>query len=58
MIVGDSLYGDVEIEEVLEKLILSDEIQRLKDVHMAGMLFYSTLYGMRHVTNIRLVLCC
>jgi HD superfamily phosphohydrolase len=39
MIVGDSLYGDIEIEEVLEKLILSDEIQRLKDVHMAGPAF-------------------
>ncbi|GGC75697.1 HD domain-containing protein [Enterococcus wangshanyuanii] len=36
MIIGDALYGHFEIEEVLEQLILSDEVQRLKDVHMAG----------------------
>ena len=36
MIVEDILYGSFEIEEILVALISSEEIQRLKDVHMAG----------------------
>ncbi|MEI5989458.1 hypothetical protein A5881_000946 [Enterococcus termitis] len=36
MIVEDILYGSFEVEEVLAALISSQEIQRLKDVHMAG----------------------
>lgn len=36
MRIGDVLYGHFEVEEVLEQLILSNEVQRLKDVHMAG----------------------
>lgn len=39
MIVEDVLYGSYEVEEVLATLILSEEIQRLKDVHMAGPAF-------------------
>ncbi|OJG24721.1 hypothetical protein RU98_GL001263 [Enterococcus caccae] len=36
MIVEDVLYGSFEVEEILAALILSDEVQRLKDIHMAG----------------------
>ncbi|MEI5993227.1 HD domain-containing protein [Candidatus Enterococcus mansonii] len=39
MLVTDVLYGSYEVEEVLKALILSDEVQRLKDVHMAGPAF-------------------
>lgn len=39
MIVEDALYGSFEVEDVLTTLILSEEIQRLKDVHMAGPAF-------------------
>ena len=39
MIVEDVLYGSFEIETVLADLILSKEVQRLKDVHMAGPAF-------------------
>lgn len=39
MIVEDVLYGSFEIEAVLADLILSKEVQRLKDVHMAGPAF-------------------
>ncbi|WP_086444014.1 HD domain-containing protein [Candidatus Enterococcus lemimoniae] len=39
MIVEDILYGSFEVEDVLAALILSEEIQRLKDVHMAGPAF-------------------
>ncbi|WP_086312039.1 hypothetical protein A5821_003295 [Enterococcus sp. 7F3_DIV0205] len=39
MIVHDVLYGSYEVEEVLATLILSKEMQRLKDVHMAGPAF-------------------
>ena len=36
MIVYDELYGEYQIEEVLEELIGSPEVQRLKDIHMIG----------------------
>lgn len=39
MIIEDSLYGSFEVEEILASLILSEEVQRLKDVHMAGPAF-------------------
>lgn len=39
MIVEDILYGSFEVEEVLAVLISSQEVQRLKDVHMAGPAF-------------------
>lgn len=39
MIVEDILYGSFEVEEVLVALISSEEMQRLKDVHMAGPAF-------------------
>lgn len=36
MIVYDELYGKYQIEGVLEELINSPEVQRLKDIHMIG----------------------
>lgn len=39
MIVEDPLYGSFEVEEVLKALLLSKEMERLKDVHMAGPAF-------------------
>lgn len=36
MIVYDELYGAYQIEGVLEELINSPEVQRLKDIHMIG----------------------
>ncbi|ALS01524.1 hypothetical protein ATZ33_09130 [Enterococcus silesiacus] len=36
MIIEDVLYGSFKVEEVLTGLIRSQEIQRLKGVHMAG----------------------
>lgn len=36
MIVSDSLYGEYEIDGVLVELINSEEVQRLKDIHMVG----------------------
>lgn len=39
MIVEDPLYGSFEVEEVIKALLLSKELERLKDVHMAGPAF-------------------
>lgn len=36
MLIYDELYGKYEVEAVLSALIESPEVQRLKDVHMAG----------------------
>lgn len=36
MKISDALYGEYMLEDVLSALIESKEIQRLKDVHMAG----------------------
>lgn len=39
MIVEDVLYGSFAVEAVLADLILSKDVQRLKDIHMAGPAF-------------------
>ncbi|QWG43847.1 HD domain-containing protein [Bacillus mycoides] len=36
MIISDVLYGEFEVDKVLEELILSKSVQRLKGVHQAG----------------------
>ncbi|WP_210367001.1 HD domain-containing protein [Bacillus sp. REN3] len=36
MLVSDCLYGDFIVEKVLEELILSKPVQRLKGIHQAG----------------------
>lgn len=36
MLISDVLYGEYQIDGVLEELINSEEIQRLKDIHMIG----------------------
>ncbi|MTD41394.1 HD domain-containing protein [Erwinia sp. CPCC 100877] len=36
MEINDELYGNYRVEPILEKLIFSAEVQRLKKVHMAG----------------------
>lgn len=36
MIISDVLYGEFEVDEVLEELILSMSVQRLKGIHQAG----------------------
>ncbi|CAI9387888.1 HD domain-containing protein [Niallia sp. Sow4_A1] len=36
MLISDKLYGDFEIEKVLEELIKSKPIQRLKGIHQGG----------------------
>ncbi|PQZ54278.1 hypothetical protein CQZ94_18870 [Bacillus sp. MYb209] len=36
MIISDVLYGEFEVDKVLEELILSKPVQRLKGVHQAG----------------------
>lgn len=36
MIISDYIYGDFEIENVLEELILSKPMQRLKGIHQGG----------------------
>ncbi|PEF12624.1 hypothetical protein CON23_10145 [Bacillus thuringiensis] len=36
MIISDVLYGEFEVDQVLEELILSKPMQRLKGIHQAG----------------------
>lgn len=36
LIIQDSIYGSYEIEKVLEELILSSPVQRLKKIHQGG----------------------
>ncbi|WP_439875316.1 HD domain-containing protein [Bacillus mycoides] len=36
MIISDVIYGDFKVDKVLEELILSKPVQRLKGVHQAG----------------------
>lgn len=36
MIISDVLYGEFEVDVVLEELILSKPMQRLKGIHQAG----------------------
>ena len=36
MLIRDALYGEFEIDGVLEELILSKPVQRLKEIHQAG----------------------
>ena len=36
MIISDKLYGEFEVENVLEHLILSKSVQRLKGIHQGG----------------------
>ncbi|QWU43988.1 MULTISPECIES: HD domain-containing protein [Bacillus] len=36
MIISDVIYGEFEVDKVLEELILSKPVQRLKGVHQAG----------------------
>ncbi|CAH2462450.1 MULTISPECIES: HD domain-containing protein [Bacillus] len=36
MIISDIIYGEFEVDKVLEELILSKHVQRLKGVHQAG----------------------
>ncbi|KOS64443.1 HD domain-containing protein [Lysinibacillus agricola] len=36
MIISDYLYGEFEIDDVLEELILSKPVQRLKGIHQGG----------------------
>ncbi|MEH6979544.1 HD domain-containing protein, partial [Bacillus pseudomycoides] len=36
MIISDIIYGEFEVDKVLEELILSKPVQRLKGVHQAG----------------------
>ena len=36
MIISDVIYGEFEVDKVLEELILSKHVQRLKGVHQAG----------------------
>lgn len=36
MIISDVLYGEFEVDQVLEELILSKSVQRLKGIHQAG----------------------
>ncbi|MGH1286797.1 HD domain-containing protein [Bacillus toyonensis] len=36
MIISDVLYGEFEVDQVLEELILSKPVQRLKGIHQAG----------------------
>ncbi|HDR7381979.1 hypothetical protein COL48_18050 [Bacillus toyonensis] len=36
MIISDVLYGEFEVDQVLEELILSKAVQRLKGIHQAG----------------------
>lgn len=36
MIISDVLYGDFEVDQVVEELILSKSVQRLKGIHQAG----------------------
>ncbi|MBM7602580.1 HD superfamily phosphohydrolase [Metabacillus crassostreae] len=36
MIISDEIYGIFEVDSVLEELILSDPIQRLKGIHQGG----------------------
>lgn len=36
MIIYDEIYGEFEVDEVLEELILSEPVQRLKGIHQGG----------------------
>jgi HD superfamily phosphohydrolase len=36
VIISDVLYGEFEVDQVLEELILSKSVQRLKGIHQAG----------------------
>lgn len=36
MIISDVIYGEFEVDKVLEELILSKPVQRLKGIHQAG----------------------
>lgn len=36
MIISDVLYGEFEVDQVLEELIASKSMQRLKGIHQAG----------------------
>ncbi len=36
MIIYDDIYGEFEVEKVLEELIFSDPVQRLKGIHQGG----------------------
>ncbi|MDA1645166.1 HD domain-containing protein [Bacillus thuringiensis] len=36
MIISDVLYGELEVDQVLEELILSKSVQRLKGIHQTG----------------------
>ncbi|EEM42990.1 Metal-dependent phosphohydrolase [Bacillus thuringiensis serovar sotto str. T04001] len=36
MIISDVLYGEFEVDQVVEELILSKSVQRLKGIHQAG----------------------
>ncbi len=39
MLITDALYGSFEIDGVLEELILSEPVQRLKGIYQAGASF-------------------
>lgn len=36
MVISDIIYGEFEVDQVLEELILSKPVQRLKGIHQAG----------------------
>ena len=36
MLISDPLYGELEIDGLLEELIVSKPVQRLKEIHQAG----------------------
>lgn len=36
MIISDVLYGEFEVDQVVEELILSKSVQRLKGIHQTG----------------------
>ncbi|MGG0729463.1 HD domain-containing protein [Bacillus paramycoides] len=36
MVISDVIYGEFKVDQVLEKLILSKPVQRLKGIHQAG----------------------
>lgn len=36
MLISDPVYGEFEIDGLLEELIVSKPVQRLKEIHQAG----------------------
>ncbi|ETT86803.1 hypothetical protein MKZ08_09385 [Viridibacillus sp. FSL R5-0477] len=40
MVLSDDIYGEFEVDKVLEELILSKPVQRLKGVHHGAVYLY------------------